>query len=156
MSRIYWLLISLFRGKDTSKNYMKQLFFYNSCVFCRRVSIISCTTSSMNFSCSTMSSRASPAFLTYGLLRSRLGIVRTSSALLSLLPQVTSRPLPVSCSCLTMISAKATFSAPAKAGPHPARRSHRRWLFFAHWCRRNHADQAPTKHRSSLMSHLPG
>ena len=60
-----------------------------------------------------------------------LGIVRTSSALLSLLPQVTSRLLPVSCSCLTMTWAMAvTSSAPAKAGQPPARRSHRRWLFL--------------------------
>ena len=46
-------------------------------------------------------------FLAYGLLRSRLGRVQTSSALLSLLPQVTSRLLPVSCSCLTMTWAMA-------------------------------------------------
>ena len=64
------------------------------------------STSPMSFACSTMFPRASPAFLT-------------------------SRPLPVSCSCLTMTWAMAvTCSAPAKTGPHPARRSHRRWLFL--------------------------
>ena len=54
-------------------------------------------------------------FFDYGLLRSRLGIVRTSSALLSLLPQVTTRLLPVRCSCLTLTWAMAMCSAPAKA-----------------------------------------
>jgi len=76
---------------------------------------ISPSTSPMSFACSTMFPRASPAFLTCGLLRSRLGRVQTSSALLSLLPQVTSRLLPVSSSCLTMTWAMAvTCSAPAK------------------------------------------
>ena len=80
---------------------------------------ISPSTSPMSFACSTMFQRASPAFLTCGLLRSRLGIVRTSSALLSLLPQVTSRLLPVSCSCLTMTWAMAvTCSAPAETGEY--------------------------------------
>ena len=55
------------------------------------------STSPMSFACSTMFPRASPAFLT-------------------------SKPLPVSCSCQTMTWAMAvTCSAPAKAGPHPAR-----------------------------------
>ena len=81
-------------------------------------------TSPMSFACSTMFPRASPAFLTCGLLRSRLGIVRTSSALLSLLPQVTSRLLPVNRSCQTMSWAMAgTCSAPAK-GEHAHREFH--------------------------------
>ena len=72
--------------------------------------------SPMSFACSTMFPKASPAFLAYSVLRSRLGIVRTSSALLSLLFQVTSRLLPVSCSCLTMTWAMAVMcSAPAEA-----------------------------------------
>ena len=41
---------------------------------------ISPSTSPMSFACSTIFPRASPAFLAYGLLRSRLGIVQTSLA----------------------------------------------------------------------------
>ena len=107
---------------------------------------ISPSTSPMSFACSTMCPRASPAFLAYGLLRSRLGIVRTSSALLSLLPQVTSRPLPVSCSCRTTTWAMAVMcSAPAKLQRTQRERPPSGGFFFAHWCRRNHTDQVPTK-----------
>ena len=93
---------------------------------------ISPSTSPMNFACSTMFPRASPAFLTCGLLRSRLGIVRTSSILLSLLPQVTSRLLPASCSCLIMTWAMAvTCSAPAEPQRTKQRMSHfTKWLFL--------------------------
>ena len=71
-------------------------------------------------------------FFDYCLLRSRLGIVRTSSALLSLFPQVTSRLLPESCSCQTMTWAMAvTCSASAKPQRTQRERATAGGFFFA-------------------------